>query len=193
MENPDRLSLLQRAQDALNTATTPTELQHAHRLLTLALKKQRREARMTSEGQLAAAFVDAMELIDQRRANGATKDEALEGFETVLKEAWPKGGRVWRYICELCHDTGWRDRECTPNNRCNGVSTFSHGAKTAPAGKPRLCATDARYTHTYVEPCMCQKGDAARAAVSATMEGGRRKRSLDDAGSESKPSRLGRR
>lgn len=54
------------------------------------------------------------------------------------------GERAWQDECATCRDTGWREHDCTAENRC-GRS---------------FCARQPSYTHKYVSACLCRPHNA---------------------------------
>lgn len=132
-------------------------VREAHQQLRKAVPALRRKAH-AAEGQLAAAFREAMQYVDQQREAGVPRDERLKGLDAVLREAWPKG-RVepWKYLCERCGDTGWEPKQCTSATPCGRPFTLPGQASDDGTGRGR-CAPN----HDYVVPCWCEKGQGFR-------------------------------
>jgi len=54
---------------------------------------------------LQTALRDALTLREQMRADGASQVECDALLEEALRAHWPFT-REWKYLCELCQDTG---------------------------------------------------------------------------------------
>lgn len=104
---------------------------------------------MTSDGQLAKAFREAMALWDVQKASGMSFAERLKGLDALLRQVWPFT-REWKYLCTACDDLGaiWHD--------CSGDATCGRHQAHLP--------------HTFVEPCWCQKGVRFREKVKPSPE-----------------------
>ena len=109
---------------------------------------------------LAATIRAALAIREEQRAAGATPEEIARNFERTVRAVWPFQ-RVWKYLCNDCHDTGLFLRTCKAGQRCNGVSTRADGPHEMPGKYSRLCTRDVEgtYEHTYGEPCVCGQGE----------------------------------
>lgn len=154
-------------------------LREAHKLLQKAVPGIRRKAHQ-AEGRLAAAFLAAMDIVDQRAADGVPAPERYQGLEGVMRDAWPQV-REWKYLCDRCDDTGLVMALCREGARCDGISTLTDPKKA------RLCTKDptGTYQHTYGTPCWCAKGDRFRNKPRPSAED-------FTAAGKSKPTRFGR-
>ncbi len=122
---------------------------------------------------LGRLVMEAIHFRDQLLADGATKAQADAGLEAVIRERWPKPHDrtlAWRYICDLCDDTGLRMFQCTPASRCNGISTRTDSPFDKPGKYRRLCVGSASYEHDYGEPCICPKGDRFTTRTKSTQD-----------------------
>jgi hypothetical protein len=150
------------------------------------VRKSRKDAHKT-DGKLAAAFVEAMHILDAQKANGVPFAERIQGLDETLRHVWPFT-RTWHYLCEACRDTGLVMHVCRLGARCDGISSRIDGPKGTPGKYKRLCAQHptSDYTHEYGIPCDCEKGRRFREP--ATRRG---PDDFKDAG-KSKPTRIGR-
>jgi hypothetical protein len=149
------------------------------------VKRKRKDAHK-SEGKLAAAFREAMQMIDAQKAEGVPFAQRIQGLEAVLRQVWPQT-RAWHYTCDACNDSGLVMRVCQRGARCNGISTRIDGPGGTPGKYRRLCAIDplSDYEHEYGTPCFCERGRRFRDAPKAGPD------DFKDAG-KSKPTRIGR-
>ncbi len=92
---------------------------------------------------LSGTIAECLRLTAKMRQDGATPDEIHAYIEAVLRESWPKG-RVWKYICDRCQDTGWEYFQC---------------AGSQVVGPSDCARTKAHLPHNYVEYCTCEKGN----------------------------------
>ncbi len=126
-------------------------------------KVSRRGFRQSGGGELAQTVLGAVKIRRQMRDDGASVEECDHYLEGVLRSSWPKG-RVeqWHYLCDECRDTGLVMLECTPTNRCDGISTRIDHWRDKPGKYQRLCVRDPTYSHDYGVPCRCLRGDRFR-------------------------------
>lgn len=83
-------------------------LREAHQALRAAVPAKRKRAHQT-EGKLAAAFREAMELWDDMKSKGGTLLDLTAGLERIFRSTWPKGECSCprcRWTCRECEDTG---------------------------------------------------------------------------------------
>lgn len=123
---------------------------------------------MTTDQQLGAIVMRAVEEAEQMRAQGADRAQVYAALEAVIREAWPKGrSEPWRSLCGDCRDYGWRIYQCDGDATCGRLN--AHAA------------------HDYAVACWCEKGRAFIAKP---------KREVDELSSVGKmpkaPSRWGR-
>jgi len=172
--------------ESLARATTDHDRQHALvavRKRVLATRTQDRPAQT-----LGAVVLEAIAYRDGLKAKGASQTDLDAGLEAILRDRWPKPHdrtTPWRYLCELCQDTGLRIFTCRPSARCNGISTRTDGPGSRAGKERRLCVMATDETHEYGEPCVCERGARFRP----------RARGVDDfvsAAKASKPTRFGR-
>lgn len=178
------LTQLRIAEDLIANAKTPQELAEAHAALKSAIRRKRVKTE-TTLGQLAETFKECMRL-----GQGMSASERNDVLEKALRAAWPTR-REWKFICSTCRDTGWTFRVCRDGDRCDGRSTSSAGAGLPPSGTQRFCAVDTNYTHEYVSPCFCSKGQSKHANVQSSLHcrgGG----DVSEAGKSRGMSRIGR-
>lgn len=90
------------------------------------------------DSMLYQTFAEADRLRQLALADGVSKDEANAIVAKALHAAWPRG-RVepWKYLCEICSDTGWHPLTC-PAYPCDRTRVHS--------------------PHDYVRHCGCAKG-----------------------------------
>lgn len=137
---------------------------------------------------LGAVVLEAIAYRDELKRQGATPEDLDAGLEAILRDRWPAPRdrtTPWRYLCELCQDTGLRIFTCRPSARCNGISTRTDGPGSRAGKERRLCVMATDETHEYGEPCVCERGARFRP----------RARGVDDfvsAAKASKPTRFGR-
>lgn len=165
--------------DRLSDAASASELAQAHRAATRAVLAERRRSTVRGTGELAKTIFAALDLRDQMKAKGASQEELDAYLERVIRVSWPHG-RVWKYLCTTCDDTGRIVRVCWKGARCTGRSTVQ--------GHMRICAKDpsADYEHEYAEPCHCSLGARFRPKQRTVTD------ELTQLGKTSKPTRWGR-
>ena len=170
---------LREAEQALATATTPEQIDIARALLKTALYRKRRQAQQ-SHGVLAQSLHTALDISRKMKADGASEQERHEYIEGVVRTVWPRRrSQSWKFTCDDCSDTGLILMECTPDYRCDGLSSRADAWNQPPGKYQRLCTKDASHRHAYGMPCHCARGDAFRLKV-------KQRKSLDDAGTPSK-------
>lgn len=168
------LQKLREAEAALATATTPEQINYARALLRTAIHRNRKQA-SHEHGTLAQSLHNALSISRKMKEGGASDAERHGYVEGVLREVWPKRRTApWHYSCDDCSDTGLILMECTPEYRCDGVSSRTDGPNVKPGKYQRLCTKDPHYRHSYGMPCHCSRGDGFRVRY--------RNQSLDDAG-----------
>jgi hypothetical protein len=134
--------------------------------------------------QLGETFVEAMKLWDRMKAEGVSLEERRAVMERTLRAAWPQS-RVWHYYCDRCDDTGWHHKTCTSQMPCGRPFKLPKQSADDWTGRGR-CAPG----HTYVEPCLCEKG---RTRLAQLMKERRVEDEVAMAAKASKPpSRFGR-
>lgn len=114
---------------------------------------------------LGRIIMEAVAYVEGLKAKGAPKAERDRALENVIRDAWPKPKDrtvPWRYECEDCGDTGLRMLQCTPKNRCDGISTRVDSPGDRPGKYKRFCVNSTTYEHDYGVPCFCRKGDTFR-------------------------------
>ncbi len=117
-------------------------------------------------GVLYPVFVEADRLRRKALAAGETREVANALVSDALQAAWPKGREAaWRYLCDLCGDSGWRSFQC-PETPCEREK--QHQA------------------HDYVRQCWCEKGRALTPKPRGETD------ELATVGKIQKPSRFGR-
>ncbi len=144
--------------EALSQAQTQAELVAGHAAVRRAIRAKRKAE---SLGPLARAYTEAVTLMDARKADGVPFAERVKGLEQVIRAFWPKGrDEPWRYVCDVCRDTGWVFHTCRSGQRCDGVSTRVDGPGGRSGQYRRLCAKhpESDYTHDYVVSCFCAQG-----------------------------------
>jgi len=161
------------ALESLSQAHGPAALREAWS----ALQRRVRGARRTDGGAqtLGRIIMEAIAYREGLKAAGATRADLDAGLESVVRAAWPKPiDRVtpWRTLCDKCQDTGLEMRQCTPDTRCNGVSTRTDSPLDKPGKYRRLCVGSATYEHDYGVPCTCAKGDTFRPRAARADEEG---------------------
>ena len=119
------------------------------------------------------------------KADGVPVEERITTLARTLRAAWPKyREEPWHFICNLCDDVGWRVKECTAAARCGRPFRLPKASADDWTGRGR-CGE----SHTYVDPCLCDKGRNFRAQLL-------KERRVEDemalAAKTSKPSRVGR-
>jgi hypothetical protein len=130
------------------------ELAREHAALRAAVQAKRRDPVAQTLGQVVMAAVEEAEGL---RAQGLGAEAVAAGLETAVRERWPKGREdEWRYLCETCHDYGWREFQCSGDAACGRHRR--HGP------------------HTYAEPCWCDKEGADGQA----KDGDRRTPQIED-------------
>ncbi len=134
-------------------------------------KVSRRGFRESEGGELARAVLGAVKIRRQMRDDGASVEECDKYLEGVLRASWPKGRvETWHYMCQECRDTGLVMHECTPTNRCDGISTRVDHPKDKPGKYQRLCVRDPTYSHDYGVPChYCERGSRFRQNSTTTV------------------------
>lgn len=163
--------------------TVTDALREAHTLLRKAVPRLRRKAH-AEEGQLAAAFREAMVIVDQQKAAGVSQAERLQGLDQVLRAVWPQT-REWKYLCERCSDTGWESRICTPEASCGRPFRLPSQRADDYTGQGKC-----QPGHAYVVPCWCEKGQALRRGL--LKQPAPMKPEDFTQAARSKPSRVGR-
>lgn len=120
-----------------------------------------------SDSILYQTYVAADALRRKALESGDSREDANAIVAGALKAAWPKGREEpWRYLCEVCADTGWRPHECPGDARCGRTS--EHKA------------------HPYVSYCWCEKGRALQPKPKQDTD------ELAALGKVTKPTRFGR-
>lgn len=151
--------VLQKALDVLSDAHGVAELRSAFRLLQ---RKVRNIRGQDHEGNtLGAVVMEAVVYREKLKADGASTEEADAGLEVVIRERWPKPHDrtvPWRYICELCGDTGLQMLQCKPGMRCNGLSIRTDSPHDKPGKYLRMCVGSNTSEHDYGVPCVCARG-----------------------------------
>ena len=143
-----------------------------------------------SDPDLALTFREAMRYWGRMTADGVSLEDRVVYLANVLRLIWPKGRlESWHYLCDDCHDTGWRLRVCVAGCRCDGRSTRTDDARQKPGAYKRLCLSNDEYTHEYVEPCQCATGDKHLSKPTAQGEDFER---VGQATNRPRPQRLGR-
>ncbi len=112
-------------------------LKTAHQQLRKAVPGLRLKARK-DEGKLAAAFREAMQIMDAQKAEGVPFTERVKGLDAVLRGVWPFT-REWKYVCTQCDDYGLVIGECAGDATC---------------GRHRL-----HLRHSFGTPCWCSLGE----------------------------------
>jgi hypothetical protein len=108
---------------------------------------------------LGETFIEAMRLWDKLKAEGMSRDDRLQILEKTIRAAWPQMRQEpWHFHCNLCGDTGWRHKVCTASARCGRPFTLPKQSGDDWTGRGR-CGEE----HTYMEPCLCEKGRQFRA------------------------------
>jgi len=108
-------------------------------------------------GPLQTSINTAMRQWYAQKAQGIPRAERDRYLEQTLRAAFPPR-RIWEYACEDCHDTGLIRLHCSPQHRCNGVSTRTDFSGQQPGKHRRLCTVHAEYEHEYAVPCHCVTG-----------------------------------
>jgi hypothetical protein len=142
----------------------------AHEALQAAVPGLRRTARKT-EGRLAEAYREAMQIMDRQKADGVPFMERMKGLDAVLRAVWPFT-REWHYVCQECHDTGLVMLVCQRGNRCDGISTRTDGPNQQPGKYLRFCGKDpdGEYEHDYGRACYCSLGARFRSRPKPTPD-----------------------
>ena len=139
---------------------------------------------------LATTFREAMRYWDRMKADNVSLEDRVAYLANVLKETWPRvRAEPWHYLCEDCHDTGYRVCVCATGHRCDGRSTRTNTAHERPGRFRRMCTVDptSEATHEYVEPCSCAAGEKRQPAPPSRAD------DLSGASKATpKPQRLGR-
>ncbi len=113
-------------------------------------------------GQLSSVLKDILEVRSSLLAAGATEASIAKTTGEMLRDKWPAQGRVWKYHCETCSDTGWQSRTCTPQTPCGRPFQLPGAHSDDATGKGR-CSPG----HDYVQPCLdCARGYQRRADLS---------------------------
>ena len=117
-----------------------------------AAKEARKSRRDFAKGPLST-FVRVMQRVISQylsaRTQGVSQDDGIRGIEEELRAAWPKSVSKFRPDCDLCEDTGWEEKTCWDQHRCERKS----------------CIDFPERQHPYVTPCRCIKGDRFRPKV----------------------------
>ncbi len=96
------------------------------------------------ESILLQTFIEANRIREKAVDDGASKADAIAIITNALRAAWPKGrNEPWKYICDVCDDTGWRFYQCPGDATCG---------RTKKVHAP----------HDYVEPCWCARGQSLK-------------------------------
>ena len=124
-----------------------------------------------------SAFVrvlqDGMAQYLAARKAGVERVDALKGLEEVVRQTWTRPPTKFPPVCDACEDVGWVDRMCEEGARCE--------RRGGSAGKWNCHQMDASWTHRYVEPCVCVKGQQVNGRLEVDVldrlrEVGRQKR-----------------
>jgi len=110
------------------------------------VRQKRRLFARSSMGRVARALADAMDEFHRMRAQGVSRDDAVKGLETVLRDVIPQS-RFPDSRCAGCDNTGWRETVCTHQRRC---------------GRESCSLAEPSWEHRYVVPCECLHGDRHR-------------------------------
>lgn len=114
---------------------------------------------------LGKTFVAAMQLWDQQKADGVTREDRLICLERTLRAAWPQT-REWKFLCQNCRDYGLVIAPCVGDASCGRAKTH--------------------LLHDYGTPCWCSAGQRFREKPKPSAED-------FTAAGRSKPTRVGRR
>lgn len=136
----------------------------AHDALRAAVPGLRRTARST-EGRLAAAYREAMRIMDAQKADGVPFLERLKGLDGVIRQFWPFT-REWQYLCLGCRDCGLVIAECSGDTACGRHIPHQ--------------------PHSFGTPCWCDKGKPFRPKAKPSPE------DFQSAGKSKPMSRMGR-
>jgi len=180
----DREALLRQAEVTLSTATTPAEVQSAHRMLKAAIRTTRRQKAASGEGLLAKSVTEALRIFDAQRDQGVSLADREAGLERTLRACWPKG-REWKHLCQACEDLGWVFKRCTPETPCGRPFKLPGQRLDDYTGRGH-CLPD----HPYAVPCLCSKGQDFSRGLQAKDRS--RGPDLTTVGKTTKMSRLGR-
>jgi len=102
-----------------------------------------------SGGVFVRACMDAMDQYRAFRSQGVSREDAIKGLETVLRDVWPKNVSKFPPSCDACEDTGYIGKVCAPYVRCERQNCQRHGED---------------WQHRYVVMCHCEKGEAFKRA-----------------------------
>lgn len=142
------------ALDALSAAHGARELASAMRSVQRSVQLRRADFQK-KYGPMTTAIMEAWDLRVKMKAAGTPDAELDAGVEGVLRQAWLRDRQEpWKFLCELCNDTGLQMFVCRTGQRCPGRSSRDGGNYRL------LCATNptSEYTHDYGLPCVCERG-----------------------------------
>lgn len=96
------------------------------------------------------AYIDA----ERRSVVWAEEDRSEPGepFEVVIPESGRtiRGDRVWKYYCDICSDSGWRNWAC------------GEMGNAKPWAEARWCGRrDGHAGHEWVDECSCAQSNPA--------------------------------
>lgn len=112
---------------------------------------------LVPDGKISRAVRDGLALRDKFIADGMDETEINRIIGEGLKGAWQdslgqQAGRVWRYLCDCCKDTGWS--EIAPD-RERLDRLYGDGGAAHPA-------------YVKCDPCPWQNRERERRAESST-------------------------
>ncbi len=89
---------------------------------------------------LADTITECFRVMDQMKADGATKAERLAFAETAIRHSWPYE-REWKFLCATCRDYGLEMFDCPGDATCG-----RHKAHLPHEfGKPCWCSVGAKF------------------------------------------------
>lgn len=114
------------------------------------LRKLARDGRKAFTASPDSRFVQVMRETMKEyiaaREQGVSREDAVKGIESVLREVWPQ--RTSKFdTCAECDGGGWRITVCDYNLRC---------------GRKWCASTPPEWEHNYAVPCDCVSGDRMR-------------------------------
>lgn len=115
-----------------------------------AARAKRKAFTASPDGAFVRAMKSAMAEYHQMRAADVSREDACQGLEAVLRDAWPHVPSKFSPACDACADTGWRETLCWHEARC---------------GRRRCHDLHPSTEHPYGVPCDCAAGDRMRAKV----------------------------
>lgn len=111
-----------------------------------------RTAAKTTEETLGAIVLQILAIREDLRHQGATAETMARSTAQLVRDRWPFT-REWKYLCDDCGDTGWKEGVCRVKGQCGRPFKLPEQREDDYTGRGR-CSPN----HTFVTACHCLKG-----------------------------------